>query len=77
MIPNITRGSNPKGLLRYLFGKGRHNEHTDQHLLCASEDMLEAFDMTGQPVESWQCLAERFDHRYRMMERKGQSYQQS
>ncbi|MCI1644389.1 MAG: relaxase [Bifidobacterium crudilactis] len=72
MIPNITRGSNPKGLLRYLFGKGRHNEHTDQHLLCASEDMLEAFDMTGQPVESWKRLAERFDRRYRMMERKGQ-----
>jgi hypothetical protein len=72
MIPNITRGTNPNGLLRYLFGKGRHNEHTDQHLLYASEDMLEAFDMTGQRVETWKRLGERFDRRYRVMERKGQ-----
>ena len=43
MMPNITRGSNPKGLLRYLFGKGRHNEHRDQHLVGASRDMQEGF----------------------------------
>lgn len=40
MIPNIVRGSDPAGLVRYLFGKGRRNEHTDQHLVCASGDMF-------------------------------------
>ena len=47
MIPNIVRGSDPAGLVRYLFGKGRRNEHTDQHLVCASGDMFPSFDMDG------------------------------
>ena len=28
MIPKISRGSDPAGLVKYLFGKGRHNEHS-------------------------------------------------
>lgn len=42
MIPKITRGSNSKGLVRYLFSKGRHNEHSNQNLVCTSDDMFEA-----------------------------------
>ena len=48
MIPNIVRGSDPAGLVRYLFGKGRRNEHTDQHLVCASGDMFPSFDMASR-----------------------------
>ncbi|EGJ77914.1 putative relaxase/mobilization nuclease family protein [Streptomyces sp. Tu6071] len=33
MNPNITRGSRIHGLLAYLYGPGRHNEHTDPHLV--------------------------------------------
>ncbi|WP_010281724.1 relaxase/mobilization nuclease domain-containing protein [Streptomyces sp. SA3_actF] len=33
MNPNITRGSRIYGLLAYLYGPGRHNEHTDPHLV--------------------------------------------
>ena len=31
MMPNITRGDRMDGLLVYLAGEGRHNEHTEVH----------------------------------------------
>lgn len=65
MMPNITRGSDPKGLLRYLFGKGRHNEHRDQHLIGSSRDMQEGFGCDGKPVKPFSELADMFDRRYR------------
>jgi hypothetical protein len=34
MISKITRGSDVGGLLAYLFGPGRHNEHTDPHVVA-------------------------------------------
>lgn len=70
MIPNIVRGSDPAGLVRYLFGKGRRNEHTDQHLVCASGDMFPSFDMDGKPAASYAEIGRRFDRRYRVRERK-------
>lgn len=33
MIPNITRGERMSGLIGYLVGSGRHNEHTEPHLV--------------------------------------------
>ncbi|OZG59892.1 relaxase [Bifidobacterium lemurum] len=66
MIPKISRGSNPVGLVKYLFGKGRHNEHSNQHLVCASGDMLAAFGLDGRPAESFARIGERFDRRYRV-----------
>ena len=70
MIPNIVRGSDPAGLMRYLFGKERRNEHTDQHLVCASGDMFPSFDMDGRPAASYAEIGRRFDRRYRVRERK-------
>ena len=70
MIPNIVRGSDPAGLVRYLLGKGRRNEHTDQHLVCASGDMFPSFDMDGKPAASYAEIGRRFDRRYRVRERK-------
>ncbi|WP_371787897.1 mobilization protein [Streptomyces griseoaurantiacus] len=35
MNPNVTRGSRTYGLLAYLYGPGRHNEHTDPHLVAS------------------------------------------
>lgn len=70
MIPNIVRGSDPAGLVRYLFGKGRRNEHTDQHLVCASGDMFPSLDMDGKPAASYAEIGRRFDRRYRVRERK-------
>ncbi len=33
MIPNVTRGDRMPGLIGYLVGPGRHNEHTEPHLI--------------------------------------------
>ncbi|NAZ85231.1 relaxase/mobilization nuclease domain-containing protein [Kineococcus indalonis] len=35
MIGKVSRGSDTAGLLRYLFGPGRANEHTNPHLVAA------------------------------------------
>jgi hypothetical protein len=35
MIAKVSRGSSGRGLIRYLFGPGRANEHTDQRVITA------------------------------------------
>lgn len=40
MMPNVKRGDRMQGLLRYLVGPGRFNEHTDPHLVTAGDDMM-------------------------------------
>ncbi|MHB9759898.1 relaxase/mobilization nuclease domain-containing protein [Streptomyces sp. BYX5S] len=41
MIANIVKpGSNTYGVLAYLFGKGRANEHTDQHIVGSWDDFI-------------------------------------
>src|SRR3954465_12584272 len=35
MIGKVTRGSDAGGLLRYLYGPGRANEHDDPHLVAS------------------------------------------
>ena len=64
MIPKISRGSNPAGLVKYLFGKGRHNEHANQHVIACSDDMLDSFDFDGLPSEAYARIGARFDRRY-------------
>lgn len=70
MIPKINRGSDPAGLVKYLFGKGRHNEHANQHLVACSDDLLGSFGFDGRPAESYAQIGRRFDRRYRVRERK-------
>ena len=38
MMPNITTGGNTQGLIRYLLGPGRANEHTNQHIIGAAPE---------------------------------------
>jgi hypothetical protein len=40
MIPNITRGTRVVGLMRYLVGEGRANEHTEQHLVAGDHAIM-------------------------------------
>ncbi|MGM7778973.1 relaxase/mobilization nuclease domain-containing protein [Arthrobacter sp. KNU-44] len=40
MIPNITKGDRMAGLLVYLAGPGRANEHTDPHLVTGSAPIM-------------------------------------
>lgn len=43
MIPNITKGDRMAGLIVYLAGPGRHNEHTDQHVVGGDEATMWRF----------------------------------
>ena len=43
MMPNITRGGNTVGLLAYLLGEGRANEHKDQHIIAGSSSLMFQF----------------------------------
>lgn len=40
MMPNITRGSRMGGLMHYLAGPGRHNEHTEPHLVAGDPAIM-------------------------------------
>jgi integrase len=41
MIGKVLRGSDAGGLVRYLYGPGKANEHTDPHLVAGLGDPLE------------------------------------
>ena len=35
MIRRVFKGNSAYGLVRYLYGAGRRNEHTDAHMIAA------------------------------------------
>lgn len=43
MVPDVSTGSDTRGLINYLFGPGRRDEHTDPHVVAA-------WDMAGAPT---------------------------
>lgn len=49
MIPNVSTGSRMFGLIQYLAGPGRANEHTNMHVVCASEHIVSVLD--GQELD--------------------------
>ena len=40
MMPNIRRGGQMGGLMVYLAGGGRHNEHEEQHLVAGDSAIM-------------------------------------
>ncbi|MGO1568549.1 MAG: relaxase/mobilization nuclease domain-containing protein [Brachybacterium sp.] len=44
MISKVTRGGDMRGLMRYLVGPGKHNEHTEPHLVAGSAGVMAWFD---------------------------------
>lgn len=44
MIPNIVRGERMSGLMVYLAGPGRHNEHTEPHLVAGDPALMAWYD---------------------------------
>lgn len=40
MIPNITKGSDPRGLVKYLAGPGYRNEHEEPHAVAGSDAVM-------------------------------------
>jgi hypothetical protein len=41
VIGKVLRGGRPDGLIRYLYGPGRHEEHTDPHIVAGWRDPAE------------------------------------
>jgi hypothetical protein len=60
MVPDVSTGSHTAGLLYYLFGKGRRDEHTDPHIVAAW-DMAGAPDPGRNPDATIMQLAGRLD----------------
>ncbi|WP_255952228.1 relaxase/mobilization nuclease domain-containing protein [Streptomyces odontomachi] len=61
MVPDVSTGSSTPGLINYLFGKGRRDEHTDPHIVAAW-DMAGAPDPGRDPTATYTQLARRLDH---------------
>jgi hypothetical protein len=68
VIPNITRGGRVKGLIRYLTGPGRENEHTNPRVIAGDEAVLARFsdaafdaDRTAGERQA-DAIAEHLDH---------------
>ncbi|MGX1976867.1 relaxase/mobilization nuclease domain-containing protein [Streptomyces kronopolitis] len=61
MMPNITRGDEVPDLMRYLFGPGRHNEHTDQRLIASHDGIVGSGRPYFQGEGELRALAQEFD----------------
>jgi hypothetical protein len=61
MVPDVSTGSDTQGLLIYLFGPGRRDEHSDAHIVGAW-DMAGAPDPGHDPAITYGQLAKRLDH---------------
>ncbi|MET9808074.1 relaxase/mobilization nuclease domain-containing protein [Streptomyces halstedii] len=60
MVPDVSTGSDTRGLIAYLFGPGRRDEHTDPHIVAAW-DMAGAPDPGRDPEATYSQLAKRLD----------------
>lgn len=61
MVPDVSTGSDSRGLIAYLFGPGRRDEHTNPHIVAAW-DMAGAPDPGRDPAATYTQLAKRLDH---------------
>ena len=46
MMPNIVRGDRASGLMTYLVGSGRANEHIEPHLVAGDDALMVWYDDT-------------------------------
>ncbi|MFI8881235.1 relaxase/mobilization nuclease domain-containing protein [Streptomyces sp. NPDC053813] len=60
MVPDVSTGSDTRGLIAYLFGPGRRDEHTDPHIVAAW-DLAGAPDPGRDPEATYSQLAKRLD----------------
>ncbi|OKJ74233.1 relaxase/mobilization nuclease domain-containing protein [Streptomyces sp. CB02460] len=60
MVPDVSTGSDTRGLIAYLFGPGRRDEHTDPHIVAAW-NMAGAPDPGRVPEATYSHLAKRLD----------------
>lgn len=61
MMPNITRGDRMVGLITYLVGEGRANEHTDPHLVAGDPALMAWHDDAELSEETARSIARHLD----------------
>ena len=61
MMPNITRGDRMSGLMTYLVGAGRANEHTEPHLVAGDAAMMAWHDDAELGRDSALAIARHLD----------------
>lgn len=61
MMPNVVRGDRMTGLLTYLTGPGRANEHTEPHLVAGDEAMMAWHDDDELGRDSALAIARHLD----------------
>lgn len=61
MMPNVTRGDRMAGLVKYLVGEGRHNEHTEPHLVAGDQALMQWYDDAELNAESAGAIARHLD----------------
>lgn len=66
-MPNVTRGSDFPGLLRYLVGPGRENEHAEPHLVAGDQAMLSWWDDAELNADAAKHIAAHLDGPRRRM----------
>lgn len=61
MMPNVVRGDRMSGLMMYLVGEGRANEHTEPHLVAGDAAMMAWHDDAELSRESALAIARHLD----------------
>ncbi|MEJ1116781.1 relaxase/mobilization nuclease domain-containing protein [Paenarthrobacter sp. CCNWLY172] len=61
MMPNITKGTRMVGLIMYLAGPGRSNEHTDMRLITASDAIVSVEHGAALNADNAKTLAHEMD----------------
>jgi hypothetical protein len=65
-MPNVTRGGRMSGLLVYLAGDGRHNEHRDQHVVAGDSALMAWHAEEQLSRESALAIAKHIDAPHRV-----------
>jgi hypothetical protein len=68
VIPNITKGSDVRGLMGYLVGPGKRNEHTHPHLVAGSGPTMAWYDDAELNYDSASALATELDRARRVLD---------
>ncbi|MFK4637126.1 relaxase/mobilization nuclease domain-containing protein [Paenarthrobacter histidinolovorans] len=61
MRPNVTKGTRMIGLIKYLAGPGRHNEHTSMRVITGSETIITVASGEALNAENTIALAHEMD----------------
>lgn len=66
-MPNITRGDRMSGLVTYLVGGGRHNEHTEPHLVAGDDALMAWYDDAELSRDSGLAIARHLDRPHKQL----------